>query len=763
VWDDRFLFVASSLVALVWGFLVGPVDSKSSRGLIIGSITCVVGSVVFFRAVEFWRELSFPNSGSIIAVLLGAVVGTFAGKFVWSLFKPNFGMRDPLLGAATLLLVVIVYSLPLYREELRDLFGGSSLSNVKTPFVELTFATEGGTRARSGSTSAAGQQTGSQATAVPKPSDPSGGLKWLEQDISDLKDQTFAADRSYIDFLEPKPVDGRDLDVVKVLLDRSQNFLRPLKSLSTCLATYVKFVPDSQLLLIDMAPVLQALFLIHARTRQDFEFVKRAERYGEIETPDREPVLIFSSELEARDLKDATAKVLKNVRGTIRDAWQPSTGSLAMPDATSYTSLIRAIENAADLLPNKQDTKLVRYTPAEEDSIAVAFSTYSTLKQNHAEDGTTVILPRDLLSFVRAVLNGRQRTDPNNVMHEWNPKDDEVAQIVSLVEENWGLGPAPDKTSASPFIDCHDRGGIWDEADYGEDLPFFYFQPYTTLVLSDLLVARGAPDEAVKVLAEWLTDWTEIKRLSSRYPNWKGGIVAKHLGVLPDWFAVRVASRIAVYLSDLVGQNNGALREVVEFYKTSLESYAARSDQHISFEGMHAKCSNKPTSAAPSSETERRVFWLLENIESDSIRISLGFLAEQDSFESLDALQRRAAILADFSSNCLPTTNQFAKPDYRTATLADYRITAGLASLAASERMSKIARSAGDRLRAEEAQKEGETWLRTGWGDLKPTVLQQRAEIRELPWEDRVFSLSEWEGSAGLAVRALSQLRPGSD
>jgi hypothetical protein len=43
-------------------------------------------AIVGFRVWLYWHSLGTPNVGSAIAILLGAVVGTFTAKFVSSLF-----------------------------------------------------------------------------------------------------------------------------------------------------------------------------------------------------------------------------------------------------------------------------------------------------------------------------------------------------------------------------------------------------------------------------------------------------------------------------------------------------------------------------------------------------------------------------------------------------------------------------------------------------------------------------------------------------
>jgi hypothetical protein len=123
----------------------------------------------------------------------------------------------------------------------------------------------------------------------------------------------------------------------------------------------------------------------------------------------------------------------------------------------------------------------------------------------------------------------------------------------------------------------------------------------------------------------------------------------------------------------------------------------------------------------------------------------------------------RAKFLAELKPECLPTTFQFSDPGFRRATIGDFQITAGLLTMAVAERMSTIARSAGDRLRSDEALQKGDGWLRSGWEKLGPVVNEQRGVIGKKPWSDRIFAQSNWEATASLATRALSALRGGSE
>src|SRR5271165_4758064 len=81
----------------------------------------------------------YPNLGTVLAFVIGSTVGSFSARFVWSLFGARFGAKDPLVGVLALLLLVIVYSLPVYQREISAISSHIGLSSIKTPIAELTF------------------------------------------------------------------------------------------------------------------------------------------------------------------------------------------------------------------------------------------------------------------------------------------------------------------------------------------------------------------------------------------------------------------------------------------------------------------------------------------------------------------------------------------------------------------------------------------------------------------------------------------------
>jgi hypothetical protein len=212
MWDDRILFVASALLSLVLTVAFNfQRNASPSRIQIkwansVPTLVAIIYALLLIVHLGLNRhDLSLPSAGSALALLIGAVFGAFSARFIWSFFGPSFGRRDPLIGACVLLILAFSYSLPLYHRELAALLNDAGLASLKTPFVELTFASDSASKGRQGSISAAGAQTGSQPQSVPRLSDPTPGLTWLHQDVGDEPGNTLAADLDYIEFLEPGP------------------------------------------------------------------------------------------------------------------------------------------------------------------------------------------------------------------------------------------------------------------------------------------------------------------------------------------------------------------------------------------------------------------------------------------------------------------------------------------------------------------------------------------------------------------------------
>jgi hypothetical protein len=277
MWDDRFLFVTAALIAMA--VVLEPRLARLQRTARFGRRHVRIGPIIIFTIAlllllvigsHIWTHRDgsiFPNVTSVTTLLIGAAFGAFTAHFVASLFGAGFGRRDPLIGAAVLLLLSVGYSLPLYSRAISDMVGGIGLSSVKTPFLELTVRERGSkpvTAAASGVSSNSGQ--------VPRTSDPVPGLTWLRNDTTlddgENSESTLLSDERYINFFDNDVFGSGEHreDIAQI-----RRFLAPARVLSECLQEYIRVLPDSGLLLVDIKPVIESMFMLHARARQDLE------------------------------------------------------------------------------------------------------------------------------------------------------------------------------------------------------------------------------------------------------------------------------------------------------------------------------------------------------------------------------------------------------------------------------------------------------------------------------------------------------------
>lgn len=279
-----------------------------------------------------------------------------------------------------------------------------------------------------------------------------------------------------------------------------------------------------------------------------------------------------------------------------------------------------------------------------------------------------------------------------------------------------------------------------------------HFQPYVALILADLLIANGSPDEAIAVLTNWLDLSTNL----SRYP-----LIAK---TVPEWFQLRVASRVSLLLAELAGQNTHGYHDFFVSYKNKFEKYVGSSKERLSLDRLPAKC--KSWDKVP--VVEQKLFFLMLANEDEALRTEVNFVGEEQRFEDLEKLNRRARFIASIGTECLP---EYMGWEERRGRVADHLVTAGVLGLTIADRMSLIARSRGDRERAIEVAREAEKDLRTGHAELSNLVIEDRNKIRSgdpwsgqgFSWSDRVFTQSRWEKSYSLAARAMLQLRQKSE
>jgi hypothetical protein len=662
--NDRFLFMFAaftSIAIIQLAIILGPRVARFQQTIAVGRLSMKLHSIIVAAITlliilvigsQIWRltltgladALHIHTVTDFFAILLGAIFGSFTARFVSSLFSRRFGTRDPIIGVCVLLLLAIGYCFPLYSDALSDLIGGIGLSTVKTPFLELTLNKERGgksfTYSASGSSSHPGQ--------VPRPSDPVPGLKWLSLDTAFSADSaksdddyitflngTLPSDEDYIRFFDHEIISysAHKQDVEQVI-----KLLAPATVLSTCLHEYISVFPDSGLLLVDVKPVIESLFMLHARAKN----AKTSE--------------VHYSEQEAKHLVDAINAVLKQVNRKFQD-----------------------LELAKADLPECKSEMLI------------------------------------------------------------------------------GAG----------------------EIDYR--------QPYTALVLADLIHAHGSPDEAIAILAEWLD--------MDSYRSKTGEKAEKEK--ISKWWRVRVMSRITLLMAEVAGQNNLAYRDFLDAYNKEMENYFEKGN--ITLRSLPAKCkwparhvmklarevanarrevagarrevasASQEVASARSTESasseselllnhlvEEKSFYLLIDAEDESLRTETNFISDEVRITALESLYARAVFLASIGKECLP--GYFSERQIK-GTIADYQVTVGLLELTVADRMETVAVSRADHARSVDIARDGEKALRVGYPILNLLVEEDRRNLHQLDWQKRVFGQSDWEKSASMAARAFLRLK----
>ncbi len=215
LWNERFLFVLSALFTIgMWIAFALKRNARRSRksrkfanylsyAISGGALMLIILHVWYYAREPGWEftSQSLPDIGSLLAIILGSIVGSFSAKFVWSFFGARFGTKDPIVGAFVLLVLIIIYSLPVYQRQVALLLGHVGLSSVKTPFVEFTFVES--QQFRGATFSASNPSAGDEhPSAIPRPNYPRPGLEGLQQVVSDDEWDDLAKDDRYIAFFD---------------------------------------------------------------------------------------------------------------------------------------------------------------------------------------------------------------------------------------------------------------------------------------------------------------------------------------------------------------------------------------------------------------------------------------------------------------------------------------------------------------------------------------------------------------------------------
>ena len=99
MWDDRFLFVIAALTP--FAIILGPRVARLKQTVAVGGLSIklhsiIVAAITFLLILavssQFWHHWAppfLPNITSLIAILLGAIFGSFTARFVSTLFTPD--------------------------------------------------------------------------------------------------------------------------------------------------------------------------------------------------------------------------------------------------------------------------------------------------------------------------------------------------------------------------------------------------------------------------------------------------------------------------------------------------------------------------------------------------------------------------------------------------------------------------------------------------------------------------------------------------
>jgi len=243
VWDDRFVFVLSAL----FGISICIVIAKRREALRTNRIPWLAYSLLFVTLIAaalilrgrllyyapyatgsttYTIDRRYPGLGTALVFLIGCAVGSFSARYVWSLFGQRFGAKDPLVGALVLLILVIVYSLPIYRREVAEIFAHVGLSSVKTPIAEFTFAERSQfQRSETPAAKLAGQD---YTSGIPRPSYPLPGLERLKNTVSGTGENE---DDNYMDKDAKYIASFEGAEFAKAIRP-TRTFLRPAKILA---------------------------------------------------------------------------------------------------------------------------------------------------------------------------------------------------------------------------------------------------------------------------------------------------------------------------------------------------------------------------------------------------------------------------------------------------------------------------------------------------------------------------------------------------
>ena len=715
MWNERFLFVYSAFLAIaIWAVIELRRKEARSKRRRTGRVAMWSGSIaalavivlighLWYHLRDSWTEpgwlgsadllANVPGLGSLFAVLIGAVVGSFTARFVWSLFGTDFGQKNPLIGAAVLLILVVIYGLPAYQREMGALLAHVGMASVKTPVLELSFTQQ--SQSRNAVVSARNAKGDENSSAIPRPSYPNPALDKLRRAVSD---EYFANEDDYIAYLaghsKSKPTPLRDATLVA-----TQKFLRPAQALAVCLQDYVKIFPDSQLLLVDIKPLLQWFFRVHARARTALDSgTEMDEPWQDAEAFRSAVAEVRENVLKALVPEDATEQIAYDNPEKTLVKRRPRVGqfiasNVGKNSATSAYAKGRFVDFIVDSELRKKLEKLGYETSEIDDFVQSCGERFDQTSNETSDHPPTISYLQPYVTIALAKL----------LVAHGSP------DAAILVLTQWlDLWRCAQGTAASDSTAAR-----WGNGDSGKR-------------------AACTPVAKAKELPDWFSIRTEFE-----------------INVL----LYEVAGDTNIVYRDFLRDHGDHFAKVAQ---------GAAADHGLSIELELTRCLNshglrdKPNEASAAKIRAVLLRSLLQN-EDTLLRSETHFLAEQ-KWPGMENLFERALALTSFRIECVHPENGPDRSFWEGA-LANYSITAGLLGLAISEKLAITAGSADERTRAEEIRNKAKSQLRYGQRKLCMSHLKDdRKNVMAAPWSERVFSVSGWEHSCSLAERATYQL-----
>jgi hypothetical protein len=723
MWNDGFLFAFAALTAIGIWISIGirhstkiQIERKPDRGFddkvraFFGSnlfwIVLAIAFVIFLlhgvkAGIEYGR-FEWPGVGAIIALIVGGVIGSFGARFTWSLFGARFGRRDPVIGIVVILILIIVYSFPLYRAEFSAIWAALGLRSLKAPGgVELTFSDASPIRSGSGVLSTNnGKQDAPK--IVSNPSNPQPGLKGLKSAVSNDASSYIVKDDQYIAYFKGHPIPS-DPDHTSFIpsdsrLRETLEFLVPAQTLVGCLSEYANIFPDAELVLVDTKPVLQWFFRLHTYSKHRLSSLDKS--------PIFENPMALSREfrLKVTEVRNNVLIALgvPNDKDVLREHGIPSGDIASIPDSKLLDLLPKEIIGEGPLggeiglsLRDKfvvacnQARLKVGLPPGHKLQILQPYTSIAlaNLLIAHGSPDQAIIVLAEWLDLWKCARGEAQGPKCGGVRENKEARDlppwlglRAEFELSTMLYRLVGEGHRAYRDFMRDFVDRFEH----------------YLENPITVV-----------GTATEDFNRSISMREEARRCASPQPGGSSSVVG--LGADRDVEQVK-AVRVTL-LRTLVADESSLLRAEL---LTGIVS--------------------------------DRGFPELETLYERALLLS------KFTPECLDPKHRQ-------SPPPPAPPDRKPSPSPWVAVAADYQITAGLLALAVADRYQLIAASTDERQRAFEIRAEGKRLIEHGYQVLKPIRNEENAaEDKDLP-SKQVFTVNSWEASCLLAERALDQLR----